>query len=127
MNASPQDEVKRKLLQSCRTIAVVGISADPNRPGNYVPRYLQEQGYRIVPVNPYLTEALGEKAYPDLHSIPFPVDVVDVFRRSEAVHDVVKAAQEIGVPAVWMQPRIECSEDTEQFAREHHMLLIKDA
>jgi len=127
MWANPQDQVKKQLLQSCRTIAVVGINNDPDKPSYYVPRYLQEQGYRIVPVNPFLQEVLGEKAYPDLKSIPFKVDVVDVFRRSEAVFDVVKQAQELDIPAVWVQLHIECGAEVVEFAKQHHLLLIKDA
>ncbi len=124
---NPQDQVKKQLLQSCRTIAVVGIKDDPGKPSYYVPRYLQEQGYRIIPVNPYLQEILGEKAYPDLKSIPFKVDVVDVFRRSEAVFDIVKQAQELNIPAVWVQLHIDCDEEAVAFAKEHHLLLIRDA
>jgi uncharacterized protein len=124
---SPQDEIKRKLLEECRTIAVVGLDSDPNVPSNYVSLYLQRQGYKIVPVNPFLDEVLGEKSYPDLQSVPFKVDVVDVFRRSEAVHGIVKSAQELGIPAVWVQPGIDCGGETLQLAQEHHMLLIRDA
>jgi len=124
---NPQDQVKKQLLQSCRTIAVVGMTDDQYKPSYYVPRYLQEQGYRIVPVNPFLQEVLGEKAYPDLKSIPFKVDVVDVFRRSEAVFDLIKQAQELNIPAVWVQLHIDCDEEAVEFAKEHHLLLIRDA
>lgn len=127
MWADPQDQVKKQLLQSCRTVAVVDLNDDFSSPSNYVSRYLMQQGYKIVPVNPNLEEVLGEKAYPDLKSIPFKVDVVDVFRRSDAVFEIVKTATEIGIPAVWVQLHIDCSEETMQYAREHHLLLIKDA
>jgi uncharacterized protein len=122
-----QDELKRQLLQQCHTIAVVGLVERSSRPSNYVARYLQSQGYKIVPVNPKLQEVLGEKAYPDLESIPFKIDLVDIFRRSEEVHGIVQSAQAKNIPAVWVQPGILCSEETIQFVIEHHMLIIKDA
>lgn len=94
----------RKILDETRTIAVVGLSSRPARAGYYVPAYLQEQGYRIIPVNPYLeSEVLGEKPYPDLASIAEPVDLVLLFRKSEAVPPFVEEAIRIGAKAVWMQ------------------------
>ena len=85
-------------------IAVVGLSDRPERPSYDVASYLQQQGYRIVPVNPRLGgPVLGEQPYPDLESVPFQVDVVDVFRRSEEVPGVVDSAIRIGAPVVWMQ------------------------
>jgi predicted CoA-binding protein len=94
---------KRGILQAAKTLAVVGLSRREDRPGYYVPAYMQAAGYRIVPVNPNLDEALGEKAYPDLLSIPEPVDVVVIFRRSEDVPPVVEQAIQIGAKVVWMQ------------------------
>ena len=83
-----QDEATiQRIVRSARVIAVVGLSANPRRPSNEVARYLQRQGLRIVPVNPNITEALGERSYPSLRDIPFPVDVVDVFRRPAACLD----------------------------------------
>ncbi len=93
----------KRLLASVRTLAVVGFSSDANRAGYYVPAYMQRQGYRIIPVNPYLREGLQETAYPDLRSVPEPVDLVLIFRRSEAVPPVVDDAIAIGAKAVWMQ------------------------
>jgi predicted CoA-binding protein len=95
-----------KILQNCRTIAVVGLSSDLRRAGYYVPAYMQSQGYRILPVNPHLTEALGEQPYPDLLSIPEPVDLVLIFRRSEAVPPIAADAVRIGAKAIWMQQGI---------------------
>lgn len=92
-----------ELLKSAKTIAVVGLSANKFRPSHGVSRYMQEQGYRIIPVNPELTEVLGEKSYARLEDIPEPVDIVDVFRRSEAVPEIVESAIRIGARAVWMQ------------------------
>jgi len=94
---------KRRILQAAKTLAVVGLSRREGRPGYYVPAYMQSAGYRIIPVNPKLDEALGEKAYPDLLSIPEPVDVVVIFRRSEDVPPVVEQAIQIGAKVVWMQ------------------------
>ncbi len=96
-------EELRQILATTRTIAVVGLSSKPNRPGYTIPAYLQEQGYRIIPVNPNLSEALGEKAYANLREIPEPVDVVDIFRRAEDVPPIVEDAIAIGAKVVWMQ------------------------
>lgn len=92
-----------KLLAESNSIAVVGLSSRENRAGYYVPAYLQDNGYKIIPVNPNLESALGEKAYPDLTSVPVPIDLVLIFRRSEEVLEPVRLAIEIGAPAVWMQ------------------------
>ncbi len=92
-----------QILKDSKTIAVVGLSDRPDRPSYEVARYLQGQGYRIIPVNPAAAEILGEKSYPDLLSIPVPVDVVDIFRRSEYVPEIVDQAIRIKAKAVWMQ------------------------
>lgn len=101
-----QDQAIQKILQTTKTIAVVGLTTRPSRAGYYVPAYLQQHGYRIIPVNPYLDEALGEKAYPDLRSVPEPVDLVLLFRRSEDVPPAVAEAITIGAKGVWMQSGI---------------------
>lgn len=98
----PQDEI-RQLLASARTIAVVGLSDDPSRASFRVASYLQRQGYRIIPVNPGLQEVLGEKAYPSLRDVPEKVDIVDIFRRPDAIPGIVDDAIAIGARAVWMQ------------------------
>lgn len=98
------DSEMEQLLRVTRVIAVVGLSPDPSRPSYGVARYMQSQGYQIVPVTPMATEVLGERAYPDLLSIPFDVDLVDLFRRSEAVGPHVdEAIRKGGVKGVWMQ------------------------
>ena len=102
MQRSPVD-VAEKILLSARTIAVVGLSPDPRRPSHGVARYLQRTGYRIVPVNPNVDQVLGERAYPSLREVPVPVDVVDVFRRSEFVGPIVDDAIAIRASAVWLQ------------------------
>lgn len=98
------DLVERQLKES-KTIAVVGLSPNPDRDSNRVALYLQQAGYRVIPVNPMVDEVLGEKSYPDLKSIPedIEIDMVDVFRRSELVPPVVDEAIELGVKFIWMQ------------------------
>jgi len=101
------DEAKlHHILKSARTIAVVGMTDHKDRPSYSVPAYLQAQGYRIIPVNPYFKEVLGEPVYPDLRSIDDPVDVVQIFRRAEAVPDIVEQAVDIGAKVIWMQEGI---------------------
>lgn len=117
---------KKQLLDNAKVIAVVGLSDNPERPSHRVARYLQDQGYKVIPVNPRLDEVLGEKSYPDLKSIPVPIDIVDIFRRSEELHDIVKEARELNIPAVWVQVGIDCAEDTLELARENNMQLVKD-
>ena len=92
-----------QILAQTRTIATVGFSSMPSKAGYYVPAYMQENGYKIVPVNPKLTKELGETVYPSLLDIPHPVDLVLIFRRSEAVPPFVEQAIQIGAKAVWMQ------------------------
>jgi len=92
-----------ELLKTSRTIAVVGLSSKRFRPSYGVAEYMQRNGYRIIPVNPFERSVLGEKCYPDLDSVPERVDIVDVFRRAEFVPDIVEAAIRIGARAVWMQ------------------------
>ena len=96
-------DVAERILASARTIAVVGLSPDPRRPSHGVARYLQRVGYRIIPVNPNVDAVLGERAYPSLRQIPEPVDVVEVFRRSEFVGPIVDDAIAIKASAVWLQ------------------------
>jgi predicted CoA-binding protein len=98
--ARPEDI--RSILD-LKTIAVVGLSPDPFRPSHTVAAYMQRRGYRVVPVNPYCELVLNERAYPDLESIPFAIDVVDIFRRPSEVSEIVDAAIRKGAKAVWMQ------------------------
>jgi len=97
------DEEIRSLLSTAKTIAVVGLSAKAWRPSHGVSEYMQSRGYRIIPVNPHLTEALGEKAYARLEDVPGPIDIVNIFRRPEAVEPIVDAAIQKGARMVWMQ------------------------
>ena len=93
----------KRLFETVRTIAVVGCSPKHERPGHYVAKYLQDLGYRVIPVNPGQTEILGEKCYASLRDIPEPVDMVDCFRRAEDIPPVVEDAIAIGAKFVWMQ------------------------
>lgn len=107
MNSGHQDPVTvKKILNINKVIAVVGLSDKKDRPSYEVAEFLQSQGHTIVPVNPRITEVLGEKSYPDLESIPFEIDVVDVFRRSEEVLPIVRSAIKKGVKAIWLQEGI---------------------
>jgi uncharacterized protein len=91
------------ILDSYRVVAVVGLSNDPTRPSYRVAHYMQEHGYRIIPVNPGCQEILGEKCYASLEDIPFPIDVVDIFRKVDAIPAIVDAAIAVGAKAIWMQ------------------------
>src|ERR1700684_2707454 len=91
------------ILKSAHTIAVVGISSNPMRPSNGVSEYLKRAGYKIIPVNPNETEVLGDKCYASLEDVPEKIDLVDIFRRSEYVPDIVESAIRVGARTVWMQ------------------------
>ena len=113
------------ILRDSKTIAVVGLSDDPSRPSNEVAAYLQSQGYEVIPVNPRATEVLGAVCYPDLHAIPTPVDVVDVFRRSEHVVPIARAAVEIGAKALWLQDGV-VNEEAAEIARSGGLAVVMD-
>ena len=100
---SPDHASLRRLLDRCRTIAVVGLSADWNRPSYFAASYLQGKGYRIVPVNPKAEAILGERCYPRLEEIPFAVDMVDVFRKPADVLPIAHSAVAIGARCLWQQ------------------------
>ena len=93
----------RRILRDCRTIAIVGLSAEWHRPSFFVAKYLQQHGYRIIPVNPRYAEVLGERCYPSLAAIEGPVDMVDVFRRTEDVLPIAQQAVAIGARCLWQQ------------------------
>ena len=100
----------RRILKENHTIAIVGLSADWYRPSYFAAKYMQEHGFRIIPVNPKYTEILGEKCYPDLKSIPEKVDMVDVFRKSADCAPIAKEAFAIGAKVVWLQLGVENDE-----------------
>ena len=115
----------QELLASAKTIAIVGLSTEKTKASNMVGSYLQDEGFRIVPVHPKADEILGEKAYPSLSAIPFPVDIVDVFRPASEIPGIVEEAIKIGAKAVWTQLRIINLEAAEQ-AREAGLEAIVD-
>ena len=96
-------ETIRRILDECRTIAVVGLSSDPSRASNSVSGYMRRQGYRVIPVNPNETSVFGQKSYPDLFAVPEKVDLVDVFRRADEAGKAVDEAIAVGAKAVWLQ------------------------
>jgi uncharacterized protein len=125
MMSKSDDEIKRKVLKESKTIAIVGLSDNPQQTSHRIGKYLQDAGYKIVPVNPGIRETLGEKAYPDLASIPFEVDLVDVFRRQEELDAVVKDALEIEPKAVWLQFGLTCPGDKNRL-QDAGVALIED-
>jgi len=114
-----------ELLHSSRTIAVVGLSSKRFRPSHGVAEYMQQAGYRIIPVNPLETQILGETCYPDLDSVPGPVDIVDIFRRSEFVPEIVEAAIRKGAKVIWMQEGV-IHEDAARRAEKAGLTVIMD-
>jgi len=120
------DQPIDKILRETETIAVVGFSRRQSRAGYYVPAYLHAQGYRIIPVNPYLDEALGEKAYPELPMIPDKVDLVLIFQRGENVPPFVNQAIDVGAKSVWMQSGI-WNEPAAAKAREAGLDVVQNA
>jgi hypothetical protein len=114
-----------EILKTARTIAVVGLSPKRYRPSHGVAEYMQKAGYRIIPVNPQESELLGERCYPDLESIPDPVDIVDIFRRSEFVPEIVEAAIRKGAKVIWMQEGV-VHEEAARRAEEAGLQVVMD-
>jgi predicted CoA-binding protein len=114
-----------KILQDYRTVAMVGASSNPERPSYRVINYLDSHGYKVIPVNPMVREVMGKTSYPDLSSIPEPVEVVDIFRRSEEVPPVVEEAIKIGAKVIWMQEGV-VNEEVAAKAREAGLLVVMD-
>ena len=102
MAINSQETIQR-ILDECRTIAVVGLSSDPSRASNSVSGYMRRQGYKVIPVNPNETSVFGEKSYPDLSAVPEKIDLVDVFRRPDEAGKAVDEAIAVGAKAVWLQ------------------------
>ena len=124
MSAPASDPVS-DLLQRARVIAVVGLSNSPLRPSHGVSAYMQAQGYRIIPVNPNIDEALGEKAYASLLEVPEAVDIVNIFRRPQFVGEVVDQAIQRRIPAVWMQEEV-INEAAAERARKAGLFVVMD-
>jgi predicted CoA-binding protein len=118
-----------ELLSRAKTIAVVGLSESPLRPSHGVSAYMQSAGYKIIPVNPQIAEALGEKAYASLLEIPLEaaqtIDLVDVFRRSEYVDEIVEQAIQLKIPAIWLQEGV-INERAADKARQAGMFVVMD-
>ncbi len=124
-SGTPKEAVMKEILEKTHTIAVVGISAQPEKPAHYVPAYLQQNGYRVIPVNPRLEAILGERAYPDLAALPEKVDMVLVFRPPEEALEVTRQAIRIGAKTVWMQEGI-VNEQAALEAREAGLTVVMD-
>ncbi len=125
MTSLPKSDPTRELLLRAKTIAVVGLSDSPLRPSHGVSAYMQAQGYKIIPVNPIITEALGEQSFASLHDVPVKIDIVNVFRRPEFVEDVVDQAIQLKIPAVWMQEGV-VNENAAEKARKAGMFVAMD-
>lgn len=121
----PLSVAVQRLLAASRTVAVVGLSPKPERPSHQVALYLQEAGYRIIPVNPSCAEVLGEVSYPDLRSVPVQIDIVDIFRRSEDVEPIVSEAIAVGAKLVWMQQGV-VNEAAAKIAEEAGLHVVMD-
>jgi predicted CoA-binding protein len=126
----PQPDPIAELLKHAKTIAVVGLSGNPLRPSHGVSAYMQSHGYRIIPVNPRVTECLGEKAYATLldipeKDVPEKIDIVDIFRRPEYVEEIVDQAIQLKVPAIWMQEEV-IHEKAAEKARRAGIFVVMD-
>ena len=125
MHQNPSDEELRQLLIDANTVAMVGASSDPDKASHGIMRKLLSVGYRVIPVNPNETEVLGEKAYGSLEEIPDPVDIVDVFRRSEDTPPIADQAVRIGAKALWLQLGIS-NEDAAERAKAGGLIVVMD-
>jgi len=120
------DEMLKEILDSTETIASVGLSGSEDKPSHWVGVYLMGEGFRVIPVNPTVDKILGEKSYPDLESIPEKIDVVQLFRPSEAVMPFVESAIKIGAKVIWMQEGI-VNEEAAEKARAAGLKVVMDA
>jgi predicted CoA-binding protein len=126
MSSSSQPDPIADLLKRSKTIAVVGLSNSPLRPSHGVSAYMQMNGYRIIPVNPKIEEALGEKAYATLLEVPEKIDIVNIFRRPQFVEEVVDQAVRLKVPVIWMQEEV-INEKAADKARHAGIFVIMDS
>jgi len=121
----PQSDPISDVLKRSKTIAVVGLSCNPLRPSHGVAAYMQSHGYRIIPVNPNIEECLGEQACKTLLDVPEKIDIVDIFRRSEFVADIVDQAIQLKVPVIWMQEEV-IDEKAAEKARKAGIFVVMD-
>lgn len=125
MFTNPSQDELREILLRAKTIAVIGLSDKPDRESYLVAKEMQKRGYRIIPVNPAVTTVLGEKAYATLADIPEAVDIVDIFRRSDALPEVVREAVEISAPVIWAQQGV-FNEEAAEIAKARGKTMIMD-
>jgi predicted CoA-binding protein len=125
MASLPTADPIADFLSRAKTIAVVGLSSSPLRPSHGVSAYMQTRGYRIIPVNPHIDEALGEKSYGSLLEVPDKIDIVNIFRRPEAVDEIVDQAIQLKVPMVWMQESV-INERAAEKARKAGIFVVMD-
>ena len=125
MNQINDPEIIRRILDECRTIAVVGLSSKETRPSHGVAAYMRRHGFRIIPVNPNEVEVLGEKAYASLIDVPEKIDLVDVFRKSEEAGAAVDEAIAVGAKAVWLQEGV-IDQAAAQHALDAGLLVVMD-
>lgn len=126
MFTNPPAEMRKKLLTEAKNIAVVGLSDKPERTSYLIAQAMQQAGYRILPVNPRLkTDVLGEKPYASLKEIDEPIDIVNVFRRSEFVPPIAEEAVAVGAKALWLQQGV-FHEEVAQYARQHGLIVVMD-
>jgi uncharacterized protein len=124
--SSTQTDPIKEALSHAKTIAVVGLSSSPLRPSHGVAAYLQSHGYHIIPINPQIKGALGEKAYASLLDVPQKIDIVDIFRRPEFVDEIVDQAIQLKIPTVWMQEEV-INERAAEKARQAGIFVVMDA
>ena len=125
-HSNPSDEQLRQILSNASTIAVVGASSKPDRSSHGIMQRLQYVGYRVIPVNPYETEVLGERAYPSLKDVPVKIDIVDVFRRAEFTPAIADDAVAVGAKVLWLQSGIE-NDDAAARAQAGGLKVVMDA
>ena len=119
------NETIKKVLEDCKTIAVVGLSSDPGRPSYGVASYMRRRGYKVIPVNPNETEVFGDKAYASLAEVPGKIDLVDIFRRPSEAGKAVDEAIAVGVKAIWLQEGV-IDQAAAQRAQDAGLLVVMD-
>lgn len=125
MASRVESDTIRDLLSRAKTIAVVGLSGSPLRPSHGVSAYMQSQGYKIIPVNPTISETLGEKCYPSLLDVPVRIDIVNVFRRPQYIDEIVDQAIQLKIPVIWMQEEV-INERAAEKARRAGIFVVMD-
>ena len=125
VNVMNEIETIKRILEECKTIAVVGLSSNPYRPSNGVASFMQKKGYKVIPVNPNETKVLGENAFAKLSDVPDKIELVDIFRRSEEAGSAVDEAIEIGAKAVWLQEGV-IDKEAAKRAEDAGLLVVMD-